>query len=361
MAIVERARKKKASRITNLREGDANTKYFHLKMNARRRKNFIQRLRIGNMWRVKHEEKAAIIKDHFEAFLARPAQRTIDLDWDILNLPILDCSMINGPISEEEVHVALKQLPGDKAPGLDGFTGAFYKACWEIIKADVMAVIHSFDQQRSNNLSILNSANVVLIPKKEGAESIGDYRPISLIHGVAKLLSKTLALRLQPHMGSVISHAQSAFIKKRSIHDNFMYARNLARTFHQTRTPALLLKLDISKAFDSVRLDYLIDLLQRKGFPPRWTNWISNILVSSTTRVLLNGCPGAPIKHVRGLRQGDPLPLCCSSLLLTLFTTSLRKQQIWDFSPLLEDEHQDLEPPYMLTMQPSSSIQVSRI
>ena len=138
-------------------------------------------------------------------------------------------------------------------------------------------------------------------------KSIGDYRPISLIHGVAKLLSKTLALRLQPHMGSLISHAQSAFIKKRSIHDNFMYARNLARTFHQTRTPALLLKLDISKAFDSVRLDYLIDLLQRKGFPPRWSNWISNILVSSTTRVLLNGCPGAPIKHVRGLRQGDPL------------------------------------------------------
>jgi hypothetical protein len=147
LAIVERARKKKASRITNLRESDANTKYFHLTMNARRRKNFIQRLRIGNMWRVKHEEKAAIIKDHFEAFLARPAQRTIDLDWDILNLPILDCSMINGPISEEEVHVALKQLPGDKALGLDGFTGAFYKACWEIIKADVMAVIHSFDQQ----------------------------------------------------------------------------------------------------------------------------------------------------------------------------------------------------------------------
>lgn len=170
-----------------------------------------------------------------------------------------------------------------------------------------MLVIHSFDQLRSNNLQILNSANVVLVPKKEGAEGIGDFRPISLIHGIGKLISKVLALRLQPHMGSLISQAQSAFIKKRSIHDNFMYVRNLARKFHQTRTPALLLKLDISKAFDSVRWDYLIDLLQRRGFTTRWTNWITNLLISSTSRALLNGCPGIPIKHGRGLRQGDPL------------------------------------------------------
>lgn len=170
-----------------------------------------------------------------------------------------------------------------------------------------MLVIHSFDQLRSNNLQILNSANVVLVPKKEGAEGIGDFRPISLIHGIGKLISKVLALRLQPHMGSLISQAQSALTKKRSIHDNFMYVRNLARKFHQTRTPALLLKLDISKAFDSVRWDYLIDLLQRRGFTTRWTNWITNLLISSTSRALLNGCLGIPIKHGRGLRQGDPL------------------------------------------------------
>jgi hypothetical protein len=170
-----------------------------------------------------------------------------------------------------------------------------------------MAVIHSFDRLRSNNFPILNSANVVLIPKKEGAECVGDYRPISLIHGVGKLISKVLALRLQPHMGILISHAQSAFIKKRCIHDNFMYVRNLTRKFHQTRTPTLLLKLDITKTFDSVRWDYLIGLLQRKGFTSRWTNWVSNILASLTTRVLLNGCPGSPIKHGRGLWQGDPL------------------------------------------------------
>jgi hypothetical protein len=51
--------------------------------------------------------------------------------------------------------------------------------------------------------------------------------------------------------------------------DNFMYVRNTARRLHRSRTPALLIKLDIAKAFDSIRWDYILDLLQRLGFPQR--------------------------------------------------------------------------------------------
>ncbi|KAF0912004.1 hypothetical protein E2562_012812 [Oryza meyeriana var. granulata] len=81
----------------------------------------------------------------------------------------------------------------------------------------------------------------------------------------------------------------------------------MARRFHQTHTPILLLKLDITKAFDTVRWDYLLDLMHKRGFLPRWRNWITNILRSSSTRILLNGNPGEPIKHGRGLRQGNHL------------------------------------------------------
>lgn len=55
----------------------------------------------------------------------------------------------------------------------------------------------------------MNSANIVLIPKKEGADGVMDYRPISLLHSIAKILSKLLALRLRPHMQSLISINQS--------------------------------------------------------------------------------------------------------------------------------------------------------
>jgi hypothetical protein len=107
-------------------------------------------------------------------------------------------------------------------------------------------------------------------------------------------------------MNDLISPCPSAFIKKRSIHDNFLYVCNLTRKFHKSRTPTLLIKLDISKAFDSVRWDYLLSILERRGFPPRWRDWVASLLATSTSWVLLNGLPLDAIQHGRGLRQGDP-------------------------------------------------------
>lgn len=110
-------------------------------------------------------------------------------------------------------------------------------------------------------------------------------------------------------MSNIISKSQSAFLCGRSIHDNYLYVRNMVKRFQQNKTPTLLVKLDISKAFDSVRWDYLLSLLEHLGFPSRWRDWISALLATSSSQVLLNGIPGQPIAHGRGLRQGDPLSL----------------------------------------------------
>lgn len=70
---------------------------------------------------------------------------------------------------------------------------------------------------------------------------------------------------------------------------------------------AVLLKLDITKAFDSLHWAFLIDVLQKLGFGGKWIEWISAILSTASTKVLMNGFPGRCISHRRGLRQGDPL------------------------------------------------------
>ena len=86
-----------------------------------------------------------------------------------------------------------------------------------------------------------------------------------------------------------------------------MLVQQTARFLHQQKQPRILLKLDISKAFDSVSWPFLLEILQQLGFGQIWRDIISGLLFSSSTQVLLNGIPGDNIAHRRGLRQGDPL------------------------------------------------------
>ncbi|WVZ65991.1 LOW QUALITY PROTEIN: hypothetical protein U9M48_015270 [Paspalum notatum var. saurae] len=243
------------------------------------------------------------VHDHFSAMLGTPGSRELDLNWGALNTPHFDLTHLEAPFTEEEILEAIRNLPPDKAPGPDGFTGAFYRSCWPVIKADLMAIMNSLHGQRFLNFDLLNRANIVLLPKHDGAESLSNCRPISLIHSVAKLFTKLLAMRLAPSMGDIISKCQIAFIKGRSIHDNFIFVRNMARRYHRNGTPMLLVKLDISKAFDSVRWDYLLALLTHLSFSAKWRDWVASLLATSTSQVLLNGIPGQSITHGRG----DPL------------------------------------------------------
>jgi exonuclease III len=307
LAVVERARKKQCARISNIKEGDANTKFFHLRVNARRRKNHIYRLKRDHGWVTDHKEKEEVVHDHFKEVIGKGAPRSNDFMWDELHFENPAMEGLGDPITEEEVLNAINLLPGDKAPGPDGFTGIFFKKCWGIIKHDVMRVILQFSNLQTANFHWLNTANIAMLPKKEGADDISDFRPISLIHAIAKIIAKVLALRLGPLMDELVSNAQSSFIKKRSIHDNFLYVKNLAKRLHKSKTPSLLFKLDIRKAFDSIRWEYILDLLRRRGFPAQFRNWITALLSTASSRVILNGIAGPPIIHGQGLRQGDPL------------------------------------------------------
>uniref|UniRef100_A0A453F706 Reverse transcriptase domain-containing protein n=1 Tax=Aegilops tauschii subsp. strangulata TaxID=200361 RepID=A0A453F706_AEGTS len=86
---------------------------------------------------------------------------------------------LDNPFSEEEVWEAIKASPAEKAPGPDGFIGVFFRSCWQTIKHDIMKVFHQFYCIAGDNLATLNSALVVLIPKKDGVATVSDYMPIS--------------------------------------------------------------------------------------------------------------------------------------------------------------------------------------
>jgi hypothetical protein len=252
-AAIERSRRRQCSRLIQIREGDACTKFFHQRAIGRRKRNLIAYLKTSIetiVWG--HEEKEEILYHFFSELLGNHVERTQVLDWNQLQLCRMEDDSMDIPFSETEIENTIKMLPAEKAPGPDGFTGSFYKRCWQTIKGDVLEAMNSFYNLQAGPLVHMNGANIVLIPKLEVSEHAKDFRPVSLVHSFAKLITKTLAIRLSKNMDRLISSSQSAFVKGRCIHDNFMYVRNLARAYQRTKTPALLFKLDISKAFDTV-------------------------------------------------------------------------------------------------------------
>lgn len=109
----------------------------------------------------------------------------------------------------------------------------FFQSLLDIIKDDIMAVFNQIHNMNGQDFKLLNSGNIILIPKKLDTERVEDYRPIGLIHSIAKIFSKLLANRLAPLLNSLVSKCQSAFVRRRCIQDNFLYVQNIVMQFHK--------------------------------------------------------------------------------------------------------------------------------
>ncbi|CAJ2627985.1 unnamed protein product [Trifolium pratense] len=153
----------------------------------------------------------------------------------------------------------------------------------------------------------LNSTFIALIPKVDSPQRLNDFRPISLVGSLYKILAKVLANRLRTVIGSVISESQSAFVKDRQILDGILIANEVVDEARKFKKELMLFKVDFEKAYDSVDLGYLDDVMGRMSFPTLWRKWIRECVGTATASVLVNGSPTDEFPLQRGLRQGDPL------------------------------------------------------
>jgi hypothetical protein len=102
-------------------------------------------------------------------------------------------------VTIEEVHLAIFSSEGSKALGLDGFNFNFYKKFWELMKHDLFTMVLEFSR-RGKLPKGINTSYIALIPKVASSSSFNDYRPISLLNGLYKIIANILATRLKEVM-----------------------------------------------------------------------------------------------------------------------------------------------------------------
>ena len=210
------------------------------------------------------------------------------------------------PFCVEEVKAAVWDCDNFKSLGPDGISFGFIKKIWDILTDDLMRFLHEF--HRNGRLAKgINSTFIALIPKVDSPQRLNDFRPISLVGSLYKILAKVLANRLQMVIGSVISDSQSAFIKGRQILDGILVANEIVDEARRRKKELLLFKVDFEKAYDSIDWGYLQEVMLKMGFSTLWRKWIKECVETATTSVLVNGSPTGEFQLGRGLRQGNPL------------------------------------------------------
>lgn len=208
----------------------------------------------------------------------------------------------------QELHSIIKDMRRNASPGPDGLNAAFYKSAWPWISTDVHSLVTNFYTSAFIQPEI-NHTFIALIPKKIQPITLQDFRPISLCNVIYKIIAKSLAERLKPHLPNFIDHSQAAFIKNRHISSNIIITQEIIHSFNlkSRHQQAFLLKIDLEKAFDKLEWSFIEAALRRLGIHSHFISLIHACISTPTFSILVNGEPSNEFTSQRGIRQGCPL------------------------------------------------------
>ena len=210
-------------------------------------------------------------------------------------------------LSEHELTSTLKQMKNFKTPGICGFPAEFFKVFWKRLKSIIFGTFqHCFNK---GILPItLRQSLIICLPKgNKPRQYLKNWRPLSMLSVLYKLLSGALANRLKKTLFSIISETQSGFIEGRFIGDTTRLIYDVMHHTEQKKLSAMLMCIDFEKAFDSISWKFLVKTLQTFNFGKKFIRWIKILNTEITATVIQCGTLSERFAIERGCRQGDPI------------------------------------------------------
>ncbi|GJY87322.1 RNA-directed DNA polymerase, eukaryota [Tanacetum coccineum] len=271
-------------------EGDENSGFFHGIINKRRSIQSIRGVMVEGTWIDNPVNVKKEFLDHFANRFSKPGTPAASLLLDFPKQISHDQRLnLESEVTNVEIKKAVWECGMDKAPGPDGFTFRFFRHFWYLVERDVYEAVRYFFLY-SDLPKGCNSSFIALIPKIPDANLVKDFRPISLIGSIYKIIAKNLTNRLVGVLGE----------EKKA-------------------------KFNFEKAYDSVRWDFLDDVLSKFGFGEKWRKWIHCCLHSSKGSIIINGSPTDEFQFGKGLKQGDLLSFFLFLLIMESFHISFQR------------------------------------
>lgn len=187
-------------------EGDSNSKLFHSWINRYNKLNELDVLLVQNMWTNSVDGVQNDVLRHFRSHFGSNTATCISPPTNFFCKKVdeLDNHFLEAPFFEDEIKETIRSYKSSKSPCPDGFSFGFIKANCANMKSEVMQMLQEF-HNNGKFVRGFNSSFIVLVPKKDQCQSLDDYRSISLVGYLYKIISKTLATRLSKVLESVIS------------------------------------------------------------------------------------------------------------------------------------------------------------
>jgi hypothetical protein len=300
------------SRATWLQCGDSNSSYFHKVASYNRNKKTIWSIDSANGGVIRGQ-KDLLTEAATYFTLQYKASNTQNLPEKASTASLFprmitaeEATELSKPVTLAELKDILHHFKKERSPGPDGWTTEFFIYFFELVGEDLLQMVED-SRLKGKIAGGLNSTFLVMIPKENNPHSFNDYRPIALCNLVYKVIAKVISNRIKPYLGKSLSERQLGFLKGRRIQDAIGAAHECIHSIKQKNQKALILKLDLKKAFDCIDWEFLRLILHAVGFGDLLTNWILACVTNANFVVLINGEASSFFKSERGLRQGCPL------------------------------------------------------